>query len=362
MLKVRATKKLANFALDAEFSSDSGITALFGRSGSGKTTLVNAIAGLVRPDRGAIEVNGECLFDSARGIDVPVESRRVGYVFQEGRLFPHLTVRGNLNYGYELAHANERYVALDKVVELLGLAHLLERRPANLSGGEKQRVAIGRALLASPRVLLMDEPLASLDTLRKGEILQYIERLHDEIKVPIVYVTHAVEEIVRLAEVVVLMAGGRVITTGKASEVMGRPELRAHTGIFEGGTVIDAKVAAHDLEYDLTTLEFAGGQLRVPGVDALIGEPIRMRIRARDVALALTRPSDISVLNILHARVIEISAEQGPSASVRMDVGSVALVARITRHSVERLDLRPGREVYALIKAISLDRHSSGFA
>jgi molybdate transport system ATP-binding protein len=186
MLKVKAIKKLANFALDAEFSSDSGITALFGRSGSGKTTLVNAIAGLVRPDRGAIEINGECLFDSARGIDVPVESRRVGYVFQEGRLFPHLTVRGNLNYGYELARANERYVAVDKVVDLLGLAHLLERRPANLSGGEKQRVAIGRALLASPRVLLMDEPLASLDTLRKRRDPAYIERLHDEIKVPIV--------------------------------------------------------------------------------------------------------------------------------------------------------------------------------
>jgi molybdate transport system ATP-binding protein len=362
MLKVRISKKLANFELDTEFDSDSGVTALFGRSGSGKTTLVNVIAGLVRPDRGAIEVNGECLFDSARGIDVPVERRRVGYVFQEGRLFPHLTVRGNLNYGYELAGADERYVALDKVVELLGLERLLERRPANLSGGEKQRVAIGRALLASPRVLLMDEPLASLDNLRKGEILQYIERLHHEITVPIVYVTHAVDEILRLAEVVVLMAGGRVISTGKASEIMGRPELRAHAGIFEGGTVIDAKVLAHDLAYDLTTLEFAGGQLTVPGVDALVGEPIRIRIRARDVSLALTRPADISVLNVLEGRVTEVSAEQGPSANVRVDVGGVMLVARVTRYSVARLELGAGREVYALIKAVSFDRHSSGFA
>ncbi len=355
MLKVKVSKQLANFELDTEFDSDAGITALFGRSGSGKTTLVNAIAGLVRPDRGAIEVNGECLFESARGIDVPVERRRIGYVFQEGRLFPHLTVRGNLNYGYELARPNERYVAVKQVVDLLGLQHLLDRRPANLSGGEKQRVAIGRALLASPRVLLMDEPLASLDNLRKTEILQYIERLHDEIKVPIVYVTHAVEEIVRLAETVVLMAGGRVLATGKVSEVMGKPELRAHTGIFEGGTVIDAQVIAHDLQYDLTALEFAGGTLTVPGVDALVGEPIRMRIRARDVSLALARPVDISVLNVLQGQVVEVNAEEGPTANVRIDVGGVMLVARVTRLSVERLGLRPGREVFALIKAVSLD-------
>jgi molybdate transport system ATP-binding protein len=208
----------------------------------------------------------------------------------------------------------------------------------------------------------MDEPLASLDHLRKGEILRYIERLHDEIKVPIVYVTHAVEEIVRLAETVVLMAGGRVITSGKTNEVMGRPELRAHTGIFEGGAVIDAKVVAHDLQYDLTTLEYAGGSLTVPGVDALIGEPIRLRIRARDVSLALACPVDISVLNVLPGRVVEVSVEQGPTANVRVDVGGVTLVARITRHSVERLGLRPDRVVWVLIKAISLDRHSSGFA
>lgn len=362
MLNVNVNKRLGKFELDAGFASDTGVTALFGRSGSGKTTLINAIAGLVRPDRGAIEVNGECLFDSARGIDVPVERRRVGYVFQEGRLFPHLTVRGNLNYGYGLARPSARYIAFNQAVDLLGLGHLLERRPGHLSGGEKQRVAIGRALLASPRVLLMDEPLASLDHLRKEEILQYIERLHDEIKVPIVYVTHAVEEIVRLAESVVLMAGGRVIATGKASEVMGRPALRAHTGIFEGGTVIDAKVVGHDLEYDLTALEFAGGRLIVPEVDALVGESIRMRIRARDVSLALTRPADISVLNVLQGRVVEVSAEDGPSAGVSIEVGSVILLARITRHSVDRLKVRPGLVVYALIKAISLSRRGAGSA
>ena len=362
MLRVDVQKRLGSFELAAAFAIDAGITALFGRSGSGKTTLINAIAGLVRPQRGVIEVNGESLFDSAKGIDIAVERRRVGYVFQEGRLFPHLTVRGNLRYGYDRASPAERYVELTQVVDLLGLGHLLDRRPARLSGGEKQRVAIGRALLASPRVLLMDEPLAALDTLRKGEILRYIERLHDEIKVPIVYVTHAIEEIVRLAGAVVVMAEGRVMATGTVGEVMGRPELRAHTGRFEGGSVIEVKVLAHDLQYDLTTLGFAGGELTVPGIDALIGETVRARVRARDVSLALSRPADVSTLNVLRGRVIEVNAEEGPTANVRVAVGETSVVARITRLSVERLRLEPGREVYAMIKAISMDRQSLGFA
>jgi len=356
MLNVRVIKQLTSFDLDTEFTSEAGITALFGRSGAGKTTLINAIAGLVRPDAGRIEINGDCLFDSARGVDVPVERRRVGYVFQEGRLFPHLTVHGNLNYGYALAQPAQRYVELKQVVDLLGLGHLLERRPANLSGGEKQRVAIGRALLASPRVLLMDEPLAALDHLRKNEILRYIECLHAEIKVPIVYVTHAVEEIVRLADVVVLMAAGKVVATGKPGDVMGRTDLRAPTGIFEGGTVIEARVVSHDLHYDLTTLEFSGGALTVPGVDALPGESIRLRVRARDVSIALTLPQDVSLLNVLPGRVATLTAGTGSSCDLRLDVGGVNLAARITRLSADRLRLAVGTEVYALIKAISLDR------
>ncbi len=356
MLSVAISKRLDNFALEAGFESDSGITALFGRSGSGKTTLVNAIAGLMRPDAGRIEVNGECLFDSARGIDVPVERRRVGYVFQEGRLFPHLTVRANLNYGFELARPAERYVEFGRIVDLLGLSHLLERRPANLSGGEKQRVAIGRALLASPRVLLMDEPLAALDHLRKQEILRYIETLHAEIKVPIVYVTHAVEEIVRLADVVVVMAQGKAIATGRPTEVMGHSELRAGGAIFEGGTLIEAKVVEHDLKYDLSTLEFSGGRLTVPGVDALAGAPLRLRVRARDVSVALVPPQDASLLNVLKGRIVSVRPGEGSSCDLRIDVGGVNLAARITRFSADRLRLAAGREVYALIKAISLDR------
>jgi molybdate transport system ATP-binding protein len=354
MLKIQIRKQLPDFELDTEFVSNSGITALFGRSGAGKSTLVNAIAGLVRPDQGYIEVNGVCLFDSARGIEVPVERRRVGYVFQEGRLFPHLTVRDNLNYGYTLAAPGERYAEFNQVENLLGLGNLLERRPANLSGGEKQRVAIGRALLASPRVLLMDEPLAALDHVRKDEIMRYIECLHAEIKVPIIYVTHSVEEIIRLAEVVVLMAGGRVVASGRPGEVMGRADLREHTGIFEGGTVIDAKVNSHDLEYDLTTLEFAGGRLTVPGVDALIGEPLRVRVRARDVSIALKRPEDISVLNVMQGRVVDTATGGDSACIVRVDIGGVILSARITRLSADRLAIKSGQEVYALIKAVSL--------
>ncbi len=233
MLKVSVAKNLKSFMLDAEFSSDAGITALLGRSGAGKTTLVNAIAGLQRPDRGRIEINGVCLFDSENDIDVPIEHRRIGYVFQDGRLFPHMTVRSNLMYGYGMTAATERYATLPKVVELLGLEHVLERRPGKLSGGEKQRVAIGRALLASPRVLLMDEPLASLDGTRKNEIIGYVERLHNEIKVPIIFVTHSIAEIRRLADAVVLMAAGKVLAVDTVDEIVKRPEFQRQNAALE---------------------------------------------------------------------------------------------------------------------------------
>ncbi len=245
---------------------------------------------MLRPDRGRIEIEGKVLFDSAAGIDIPAEKRRIGYVFQEGRLFPHLTVRRNLLYGYALVPAGDRYIELDRIVALLGLNDLLERRPGDLSGGEKQRVAIGRALLSSPRMLLLDEPLASLDAHRREEILRYLELLRDEVQIPIVYVSHAVEEVVRLADTVVLMAAGKVVAVGDVEDVMGRPDLRPAGGVFEGGAVIDARVSAQDMQYDLATLAFDGGTLTVTNLDALIGEPVRVRVRARDVSIALARP------------------------------------------------------------------------
>lgn len=223
-LRVEVERKLGDFTLRASFAADVGVTALFGRSGSGKTSLVNVISGLLKPDCGRVEVGGRVLFDRERGIDVPTARRRIGYVFQDGRLFPHFSVRRNLLYGRFFNRANERYVEFDHVVELLGLAQLLERRPAALSGGEKQRVAIGRALLASPQVLLMDEPLASIDEHRKAEILQYIERLREEVRIPIVYVSHTVEEVMRLADTVVLMSEGAVRAVGRPKDLVGRLE------------------------------------------------------------------------------------------------------------------------------------------
>lgn len=361
-LRVDIERKLGAFELKANFSADVGVTALFGRSGSGKSSLVNVIAGLLKPDRGRVEVGGTVLFDRERGIDVPTARRRIGYVFQEGRLFPHLSVRRNLLYGRFFNAASERYVQYDQAVELLGLAHLLERRPAALSGGEKQRVAIGRALLASPQVLLMDEPLAALDEQRKSEILQYIERLRDEVRIPIIYVSHAIEEVVRLADTMVLMSEGGVRAAGPPEEIMGRLDLRPMTGKFEAGAVIETRVSAYDRKYDLSTLGFTGGELLVTGVSASVGDLVRVRIRARDVSLALSPPAGVSILNVLHGRIAEISPGDGAVVDVRIQVGAASVLARITRRSLDQLRLEQGKEIYAMVKAISLDRHSLGFA
>jgi molybdate transport system ATP-binding protein len=353
MIEADLRIKFPQFALDVRFASDEGVTALFGRSGSGKTTVVNAIAGLLEPESGRIVVNGECLFDSARGWNVPIAKRRVGYVFQEGRLFPHLTVRANLHYGYDLTPPGERYVEFDHIVELLGLVHLLGRRPALLSGGEKQRVALGRALLASPRVLLLDEPLAALDAPRKREILHYIERLHGEIRVPILYVTHAVEELVRLADFVVVLGEGRVVTQGRVETVMGSAQFNAYTET-DAGSVLEAIVDAHDPKYHLTTVRFAGGTLRLPLLEEGVGSRVRLRVRAGDVAVALAQPHDTSMLNVLSGRVVEVSEAAGASVNIGLDLGGTALLARVTRLSAERLALKPGLAVYALIKAVAL--------
>jgi molybdate transport system ATP-binding protein len=360
-LEVSVAKRLGGFALAAAFASDGGVTALFGRSGSGKTSVLNAIAGLLRPERGRIVLDGEPLFDAAARVDVAAHRRRVGYVFQEGRLLPHLTVRQNLLYGRRFARGPGA-VTLDKVTDLLGLAALLERRPHDLSGGEKQRVAIGRALLTDPRLLLMDEPLAALDAPRKSEILYYIERLRDEVGVPIVYVSHSLDEVVRLAETVVVMSEGRVLDSGPVDETMARMELRPYLGRFEGGAVIEARVAEQDLEMGLARLDFPGGALYAPDVDALVGERVRVRIRARDVSLATVRPEAISMLNVLPGTLKAFGESAGASVDVQIDVAGTILLARITRKSVEALGLAPGRPVFALVKAVAIDRHSVGWA
>src|SRR5207248_5019667 len=288
------------------------------------TSLVNALAGISRPERGRVVVNGATLFDSERGIDLAPERRRLGYVFQDDLLFPHLHVEASLLYGFGRAPRAERVIEPRHVIELLGLDGLLRRFPEALSGGEKQRVAIGRALLAQPRLLLMDEPLASLDVQRRDEVLRYIELLRDDLAIPIVYVSHSVAEITRLADTVVLLAEGKAIAVGDVESVMSRIDLRPQTGRFEAGAVVDTVVAGHDTKYELTTLRFEGGELLVPSVEGLIGERVRVRIRARDVSLALARPEQLSIINVLEGSIVALTAEEGPIVDGQLRVGEAA--------------------------------------
>ena len=368
MLQVDVRRAFPSFRLEVRFEAGpGGITALFGRSGAGKTTLVNLLAGLDRPDSGRIVLGGEVMFDAEAGIDVPPERRRLGYVFQEDRLFPHLSVHANLVYGMRLVPRAERRIDYDQVVDLLGIGHLLERRPRRLSGGEKQRVAIGRALLTSPRMLLMDEPLANLDAARRAEILPFIESLRDDLEMPVVYVSHNMEEIIRLADWVVLLSDGEAVAAGPVEEVMSRLDLRPMTGRYEAGAVLGVTVAGHDEEFELTRLAFAGGELKVSRLPLPEGTRLRVRVRARDVTLALTRPKDISFLNVIAGTVAEIEGDHGPQVDVLLHLGDPAtadgesrLWARITRRSAHDLGLAPGTAVFALVKAIAFDRHSLG--
>jgi molybdate transport system ATP-binding protein len=361
ILEVDIEHRLGAFKLDIHFRSGRGLTVLFGRSGAGKTSIVNVIAGLIRPEKGRIVVGGSVLIDTERGIRIPAHRRRVGYVFQEDRLFPHLTVRQNLLFGRWFAVGSTAAGRLDDVVDLLGIGALLDRRPARLSGGEKQRVAIGRALLAGPRLLLMDEPLASLDVARKDEILPYIERLRDQAGVPIVYVSHAVAEVTRLASTIVLISDGRVRAVGPLSEVMGRAELYPMAGRFEAGAVLAARVAMHDVRWGLTELVGAFGKLTVPRLSTPIGASLRVRIRARDVILATTPPTGTSALNVLAGRVEAIVPIEDAALEVQLRLGDdERLLARVTRRSGAALDLAPGREVFAVIKTVAIDRRSLG--
>jgi molybdate transport system ATP-binding protein len=351
--------RLGDFRLDARFETGRGLVALFGRSGSGKTTLVNIIAGLIRPDEGRVAIDDAVLVDTNRGVFVPRHKRRIGYVFQEGRLFPHLTVRQNLMYGGWFALRGERRGdEFDKVVDLLGVGSLLERRPGRLSGGEKQRVAIGRALLADPRLLLMDEPLASLDEARKAEILPYIERLRDHSRIPIVYVSHSIAEVARLASAIVLLSEGKVAAVGPAAEVMHRLDLFPLTGRAEASAIVEVEVAGHDERFGLTELRSRAGLWRLPRLNVDIGSRLRLRVRASDVMIAKSSPSDLSALNVLPGVVADISTRDGPIVQVRLDCNGDTLIVRLTRYSVERLGLVPGASVYALVKSVALDRRS----
>ena len=354
-LAVDIRHRLGAFRLDAHFTSEGGVTALFGRSGSGKTSLIGAIAGLIRPDEGRIALDGDVLVDTTRGIFVPKHRRRFGYVFQEARLFPHLTVRSNLAYGRWFAPRGARADSFAHVVDLLGIGALLDRRPANLSGGERQRVAIGRALLSAPRMLLMDEPLAALDEERKAEILPYLERLRDETKVPIVYVSHAVHEVARLADRVVVMNDGRVEAIGAVADVLSGSLLSTAVDRREAGSVLTGVVSAFDAAHRLATVQLQRCELHVPNADVGTGKIVRVHIAARDVMLAVVRPEGLSALNILEGKIESIAADGEGMITVRVDCAGDAVHARITALSGARLHLHAGKAVFAIVKTVALD-------
>ncbi|MGI0525425.1 molybdenum ABC transporter ATP-binding protein [Rhizobium giardinii] len=352
-LEVAIRHRLGAFSVTAAFSADKGVTALFGRSGSGKTSLINIIAGLLRPEDGRLAFNGDVLVDSVARIFVPPHKRRFGYVFQEARLFPHLNVRRNLGYGRWFArHAGEG-ADFDRIVDLLGIGALLNRAPANLSGGEKQRVAIGRALLSSPRLLLMDEPLAALDEERKAEILPYLERLRDETAIPIVYVSHSVVEVARLANRVIVLENGRISASGDAATILSAPSPAISRR--EAGTLIEGTVETSDVSHQITMVRAGTVRIQVPHLEAPAGKPVRLHIAARDVMLATSRPEGLSALNILPGTIVGIGQAEHGMVDVRLDCGGVTILSRVTTLSRDLLRLQAGKPVHAVIKSVALD-------
>ena len=340
------------FILDAELSvPDRGVTAIFGPSGCGKTTLLRAIAGLDRGPDGYLKV-GEAIWQDADTF-IPPHRRPLGYVFQEASLFSHLSVKGNLEYGYKRVAPGERRVALDQATELLGVDPLLNRDTDDLSGGERQRVAIARALLTSPDLLLLDEPLTGLDVDSKAEIVPYLERLHEELDIPVLYVSHSPDEVARLADHMVLLQTGRVLAAGEIRQMLTRSDLPLFHG-DEAEAILEATVVGHDETYELTHLEFSGGRFNVTRSDLEVGQLVRLRILARDVSLTLEHQTDTSILNILPVTVEELIPEGPAQVMVRLSAGDMPILSRITRRSADVLQLVPGKQVYAQIKTVAL--------
>ena len=358
MLEVCVRKQRGDFLCEVAFTGATpGVTALFGRSGCGKTTTIHMIAGLLRPDHGHIRVADTVLFDAARGIDVPAEERGIGYVFQDARLFPHLSVRDNLRYGERRARRGAHRLKFDAVVELLGLASLLARRPAGLSGGERQRVAIGRALLAQPRLLLLDEPLAALDGARRGELLPYLEGLRDRFSLPMVYVSHQLEEVLRLAGHVVVMESGHVADHGDVVSVSQSAALRAIVGAESMGAVVEGTVGEIDTAAGLAHIQVGDGQLRVEAADLRAGQRLRVQLLARDLIVSIAAPAGLSVRNSLAGVITQLQADGGQAWLVFTDIGGARLMVRITDDARRALDLAVGQRVWVLVKTISLRGH-----
>jgi molybdate transport system ATP-binding protein len=358
MLRVAVKKRLGAFALDAAFEgADRGVTVLFGSSGAGKSSVLAAVAGALRPDAGRVSLDGQPLFDAAARIDIPMERRRIGWVFQDARLFPHLSVEGNLRFGLKRAPAAERPIGLDEVIGVLGIERLLHRRPRDLSGGERQRVGLGRALLSQPRLLLMDEPLASLDASRRAEILPFFERLKASFGVPVLYVTHSLAEAVRLGDRMAVMREGRVVAQGPLAEVVSRPELMLAGSRAQIGAALDGRVAGHD--DGLSQVRVGGWSVRVPRLDARLDAPVRLFVLARDVMLALDPPQRISARNVLQGEVTALEAEHD-RVLARIGHAGHELLCSLTADAVEELQLRPGTPVWAVVKSVAIDGLGGG--
>jgi len=359
MIQFEAHVRRNGFVLDARFHASKGITALFGPSGSGKSTIIRLIAGLERPDTGRIVFDDSVLLDTDSGISIPAHRRRIGLVFQDAQLFPHLSVQKNLEYGRWFTARTERRIALEPLVDVLGIGHLLRRSPGTLSGGERQRVAIGRALLGSPRLLLMDEPLASLDAERRYEILPFIERLRDEFGIPILYISHALEEVARLADRIVLLKDGRVVNEGDASAVLLNTSATRGGGVgnarFETVSLLSATIARHDAAFGLSILSHPAGEIYVAGHVGDRGQQLRVGIRATDVTLSLTPHPDLSVRTVLAATIHAIEPHDQTFAMVALSLrGGEELQASLTRRAIADLGLVVGRDVFALVKSAAL--------
>ncbi|KGJ03354.1 molybdate transport system ATP-binding protein [Paracoccus halophilus] len=340
MLEVAFRHRFPGLSLDVAFSAPAGITALFGPSGCGKTTTVNAIAGLMRPDQGRILLEGRDL------TELPPQARRIGYVFQDARLFPHMTVRANLRYPARWRRGAGR--DFDRITEMLGLGHLLGRRPANLSGGERQRVAIGRALLSDPALLVMDEPLAALDAARKSEIMPWLERLRDDTRLPILYVSHAIPEVLRLANTLVLMRQGRVTHAAPLTDVLADPDLAPELGPREAGALISARVVGTESD-GMIRAATAGGEILLPAMPAAEGRQLRLRILAHEVILSREAPRGLSALNVLPVRITRMR-----DGLVQLALGDERMLAQVTPRSAKALDLRPGIACHAIVKSVSV--------
>ena len=358
-LQVSLRHRFDEFELDIELNTGNGrVSALFGPSGCGKTTVINAVAGLLKPRQGRIMLDQRVLLDTASHTNVPPRKRRLGYVFQDARLFPHLSVKGNLLFGYRRAGRHAAAMQPQHVIDVLDIGHLLDRQPKTLSGGERQRVAIGRALLSAPQLLLLDEPLAALDHKRRDDILPYLERLREQQSVAMLYVSHSVDEVTRIADHVHVLEAGRVVTSGDVTEVFSRIDLFPLTGRFEAGALVRAQIHEQLPAYELTRVTFDGQSLMIPGINGNIGDEVRVRIRARDVLLTKLECELPGVTNVVAARVLDIRRDPGAFADVQLSCNRTRLVARVTKLALEKLGLKNGDQVKAVVKTVAIDQRS----